>query len=81
MRVTIEGLITSVEQVTKDNKKFTNLLIMQRGERVQVQARLEGHVADSYEEMEQVELKGRLQAWSQRDGIGMMVMADKVANF
>jgi hypothetical protein len=76
MRVTIEGLITSVEQVTKDNKKFTNLLIMQRGERVQVQARLEGHVADNFEEMERVELKGRLQAWAQRDGIGMMVMAE-----
>ncbi|MEK5257660.1 hypothetical protein NST74_29880 [Paenibacillus sp. FSL F4-0125] len=76
MKVTIEGLITSVKEETKDSKKFTNLLIMQRGERVQVQARLEGHVGDNFEEMEKIELKGRLQAWAQRDGIGMMVMAD-----
>jgi hypothetical protein len=76
MRVKVEGLITSIEQKTKGDKNFTNLLLAQTGEREQVQVRLLGHVADNYDELERIEFEGRLMTWTQRDGVGSMVMAD-----
>ena len=73
MRVSVEGLITSIEEASKDDKKLTNLLLAQKGEKVQVSVRLPGHVAADYSEYEVKQFSGRLNTWTQRDGIGMMV--------
>lgn len=78
MRVSVEGVITSIEEASKQDptkgvQKFTNLLLAQKGEKVQVAVRLPGHVAKNYTEFEIGQFSGRLMAWSQRDGVGMMV--------
>lgn|GEM_PF-5355830 len=73
MRVSVEGVITSIEESSKEDKKFTNLLLAQKGEKVQVAVRLHGHVAKNYTEFEIGQFSGRLMAWSQREGVGMMV--------
>lgn len=76
MRVSVEGVITSIEEASKEDKKFTNLLLAQKGEKVQVAVRLPGHVAKDYSEFEVQGFSGRLMAWTQRDGVGMMVRVD-----
>lgn len=73
MRVSVEGVITSIEEASKEEKKFTNLLLAQKGEKVQVAVRLPGHVANMYTEFEIAQFMGRLMAWTQRDGVGMMI--------
>lgn len=76
MKVTVEGLITSIEQKSKEDKKFTELLLAQQGEKLQVSVRLQGHVANDYAPLEMNTFTGRLMTWTQRDGVGMMVMAE-----
>lgn len=73
MKVSVEGIITSIEEASKEDKKFTNLLLAQKGEKVQVAVRLPGHVGKDYSEFEIGSFSGRLLAWTQRDGVGMMV--------
>lgn len=77
MLVTVEGIVTSIEEKEKDDKKFTELMIAQKGERIQVLARIPGHVASQYSVFEVVNLNGRLITWKTRDGIGMMLMCDE----
>lgn len=74
MQVTVEGVITSIEQKTKDDKKSTELLLAQKGEKVQVSVRLPGHQATNYEPFQIESFKGRLLQWRTRDGVGSMVL-------
>lgn len=76
MQVTVEGVVTSIEQATKDEKKFTVLMLAQKGEQQQVKVRLAGHCAANYSEFQVATITGRLMTWKTRDGVGMMVMAD-----
>lgn len=76
MNVTVEGLITSVEPRTKNDKKFTELLLAQKGEKEQVTVRLDGHVEKNYELLQPAVFTGRLMIWKLREGIGSMVMAE-----
>lgn len=73
MRVTVQGIVTSVENRTRDEKNYTEILLAQKGEQQQVKVRLPGHVADRYSEFELAEFTGNLIAWKTRDGVGMMV--------
>lgn len=74
MVVTVEGTITSVQVVAKENKLMTNLLLVQKGEKEQVAIRLDGDQSSLYEEMEKQTFTGRLMTWTTRNGIGSMVM-------
>lgn len=76
MKVTVEGLVTSIAEKTKDEKKYTELFLVQGGEREQVNVRLQGHIGERFEELEKVSFTGRLMTWRQREGIGSMVMAE-----
>ncbi|WP_459595080.1 hypothetical protein [Campylobacter jejuni] len=78
MMVTVEGHITSIENKTKEDKKFTELLLAQKGQKEQITVRLNGHVGDNYELFEVAEFKGRLMTWKQREGVGSMIMAENV---
>lgn len=70
MVVTVKG--TVMEVVYKDGK-YT-LSLFQAGERDLVRVRTG---KNGYKEGDVVELKGRLIAWPERRGVGMMVMADE----
>lgn len=76
MIVTVEGHITSIEEKTKEEKKMTELLIAQQGQREQIPVRLEGHVAKLFTLFETNKFTGRLMTWKQREGIGTMVLAN-----
>lgn len=78
MRVTVAGLLTSVEVKTKDQKKSTELLLAQQGEKEQVTVRLEGDLSKGYLEnlLTQHTFTGRLMQWQSRNGVGSMVMAE-----
>lgn len=77
MVVTVEGVITSIEQRTKETdgkvNKFTELLLAQKGEKVQIPVRLPGHVETLYSLYEVGNFTGNLLSWKTRDSIGMMV--------
>lgn len=73
MRVTVEGVITSIEQKVKEDKKYTELLLAQKGEKMQVPVRVPGHVADQYDLFQVEKFSGSLIAWKTRDGIGMLI--------
>lgn len=79
MRVTVEGVITSIEQDVKrgsegnPDKKITKLLLAQKGEKQQVEVRLPGHVEKEYDLFHVQAFNGRLLSWKTRDGVGMMV--------
>lgn len=81
MVVTVEGLVTSIELVKKEDKKSTTLLLAQKGEREQVAVRLPGDQTAMYEELERNTFTGRLMAWTQgrNNQIGMMVMVEEEA--
>lgn len=76
MKVTVEGAITSIEVKTKDEKPVTELLLAQQGEREQVVVRMSGKRDEDFTLFQMKEFSGRLMAWKQRDGIGMMVLAN-----
>lgn len=78
MLVTVEGHITSIENKTKEDKKFTELLLAQKGQKEQITVRLNGHVGENYSLFEIAEFKGRLMTWKQREGVGSMIMAENV---
>jgi hypothetical protein len=78
MKVTVEGVLTSVGVREKNDKKNTELLLAQAGEKEQVTVRVEGDVSKSYESklLTNHKFTGRLMMWNQRDGVGSMVVAD-----
>lgn len=78
MRVTVEGMLTSVEVKSKENKKSTELLLCQQGEKEQVVVRLEGDLSKGYVEkmLTHHVFSGRLMQWQTRNGVGSMVMAE-----
>lgn len=76
MQIMVEGVITSIEQKSKDEKKYTELLLAQKGEKVQAKIRIPGHVAQQYSEFEVANFSGRLMTWNTRNGVDMMVMVD-----
>lgn len=76
MLVKVAGKVTAYETVEKDGRKYTNLLLLQLGERRQVPARLVGH--RHFDLFEDVELTGRLVSWRTREGaIEHMVLVDE----
>ncbi|MNV55671.1 hypothetical protein D3C71_1479110 [compost metagenome] len=76
MVVTVEGHVTSIQEKTKDDKDYTELMLAQQGEKEQIVVRLKKHVADEYSLFEIGNFTGRLMTWKQREGIGSMVMVD-----
>lgn len=81
MKVTVEGVITSIEQKakdqgTKDEKKFTEVLLAQKGEKMQTKVRLPGHVGEQYTEFEVAEFTGNLLTWKTRDSVDMMITVE-----
>lgn len=74
MQVTVEGVITSIEEKTKDDKKMTEVLLAQKGEKMQVAVRLPGHRANEFSPFQVESFKGRLMQWKTRDGVGSMVL-------
>lgn len=76
MKITIEGVITSIEEKEKEDKKYTDVLIAQKGEKMQVPVRLQGHVAERFDLYQVEAFTGRLLTWKARDGVGMMVTVD-----
>lgn len=73
MRVTVTGICMSAENRQREEKKYTELFLAQKGERMQVLVRLPGHQADRYTQFEDVTVTGNLLAWKTRDGVGLMV--------
>lgn len=67
MRATVEGLVTSIAEESKNEKQHTELLLLQEGERVQVRARVKGHNLN-YDLMERITITGRVMAWGKRSG-------------
>jgi len=80
MRVTVEGLLTSLQVKEKDGKKNTELLLAQANEKEQVTVRLEGDFSKSYESkmLTPHKFTGRLMTWTARNGVGSMVLADTI---
>lgn len=76
MKVTVEGVITSIEQKSKEDKKFTEILLAQKGEKMQVTVRVPGHVEKNYSVFEVADFTGRLMMWKTRDAVGSMIMLD-----
>ncbi|SFT00913.1 hypothetical protein [Paenibacillus sp. 453mf] len=76
MMVTVEGVITSVEEKTKDDKPYTELLLAQKGEKMQVTVRVPGAKSNDYEPFQVETFQGRLMQWATRNGVGSMVMVD-----
>jgi len=76
MKVTVEGIITSIEQKSKDDKKYTEVLMAQKGEKMQITVRIPGHVEKAYSLFEVAMFTGRLMMWKTRDAVGSMVMLD-----
>lgn len=82
MRVTVEGVITSIEQKSKTNEEtkkvnqFTEVLLAQKGEKTLITIRIPGHVEHMYTQFEVADFSGRLMTWKTRDGIGSMVMIE-----
>lgn len=83
MIVTVEGVITSIEQDTRKgtegnpDRHFTKILLAQKGEKVQTEVRIPGHVEEKYSIFEVAQFTGNLLAWRTRDGVGMMVNVDE----
>lgn len=77
MKVTVEGIITSIEQKSKEDKKFTEILLAQKGEKVQIKVRIPGHVGQNYDEFEVAQFTGRLMLWKTRDAVDSMIMLDE----
>lgn len=77
VKVTVSGIITSIEEKTKDDKMFTDILLAQKGEKVQVAVRVPGHAEKDYSLFEIATFEGRLLAWKTRDGVGMMVSVEE----
>jgi hypothetical protein len=75
MKVMVEGAITSIEVKTKDDKPITEILLAQQGEREQVKVRLDGDRSDDFDLFQMESFSGRLMLWSQRNGVGSLVMA------
>lgn len=76
MQVMVEGVITSIEEKSKEDKDFTELLLAQKGEKVQVAVRIPGKHGNDFEPFQIESFKGRLMQWKTRDGIGSMVLVD-----
>lgn len=81
MKLIVEGVITSIEQLSKmgtDNKmkNYTQILLAQDGIKEQVTVRLPDHCADKYCKFEVNTFEGRLMTWTTRNGIGSMVMVN-----
>lgn len=76
MFVTVEGHITSIEEKTKDDKDYTELMLAQQGQKEQVVIRLRGHKEQDYSLWEIAQFQGRLMFWKLSEGIGSMVMVD-----
>lgn len=78
MKITVEGLLTSVAPHEKDGKKSTELFLAQQGEREQVKVRVEGDLVKTYTEkmLTTQKFTGRLMTWNQRNGVGSMVIAE-----
>ncbi|MNJ26033.1 hypothetical protein D3C77_204980 [compost metagenome] len=76
MIVTVEGHVTSIEDRTKDDKEFTELMLAQQGQKEQIVIRLKGHKSENFSMFEIAEFTGRLMTWKQREGIGSMVMVE-----
>lgn len=74
MKVTVEGVVTSIEVKTKDDKPVTELLLAQKGEREQVKVRMQGDRQQDYELFQVETFTGQLMMWKQREGVGSMVM-------
>lgn len=73
MNVSVEGVVTSIEQKTKDDKKFTELLLAQKGEKQLIPVRLPGHVENDFSLYQIENFTGSLLTWKTRDGVGFMV--------
>lgn len=78
MRVSVEGVITSIEIKEKDDKTNTELLLAQQGEKTQVTVRIPGNVADMFSLFEVTNFTGRLMMWKTRDAVGSMVMCEGI---
>jgi hypothetical protein len=76
--VTVEGVITSKEIITKETDKgpkiSTELLLAQTGEKTLMPIRLEGDKVKNFELYKQGKFTGELLTWKTRDAVGMMVM-------
>lgn len=76
MVVMVEGVITSIEKKTKDEKVSTELLLAQKGEKTQVTVRVPGDKVALYDLYEVASFHGRLMQWAGRNGVGSMVMCE-----
>lgn len=76
MLVTVEGVITSIEQKEKDGKKNTELLLAQKGQKTQVTVRIDGWCEENYTLFQVEMFSGRLMTWTTRNGVGSMVMVE-----
>ena len=76
MRVTVEGVVTSIELKKKDDKTSTELLLAQQGQKEQVTVRLHEDQTQMFALWEVNKFEGRLMTWQTRQGVGSMVMVD-----
>lgn len=75
MIVKVAGKVTACVMVQKNDKTYTNVLLLQEGERKQVYVRLKGK--HTYDLFSDAEFSGRLVSWRTREGaIEHMVLAD-----
>lgn len=77
MLVEVEGVITSIEAKTKDDKPYTEIMLAQKGVKEQVSVRLDGNRTNEFDVLEIGRFTGRLFTWKQREGIGSIIKVEE----
>ena len=73
MKVTIYGILTSLEVKTKEEKTTTDLLIAQTGEQKQIKYRLEGDRSKDFKLFSELTLQGKLVMFQTQNGLSALI--------
>lgn len=83
MKIGINGLEGVVMEIMRkpnreETKINTNCLLYQQGEKNLITVRINDEIEKEIEVGSKVSFTGNVLSWKQRDGIGLMLMADSV---
>ena len=73
MKVSITGILTSLEVKTKEEKTTTDLLIAQTGEQKQIKYRLEGDRSKDFKLFSELTLQGKLVMFQTQNGLSALI--------
>jgi hypothetical protein len=73
MKVSITGVLTSLEVKTKEEKTTTDLFIAQSGEQKQIKDRLDGDKSKDFKLFSEYTLHGKVVMYNTSSGIGSLI--------